>query len=246
MKLYCLGTGGYHPSEHRHTACYYLPELQLVLDAGTGMFRLPNQLKTQQTGALDIFITHAHLDHIIGLTYLLALDSSTVQGVTVHADPAKIKAIKSHLFADLLFPVLPAITFQPLAEPVELGSWRITWFDLRHPGGSVGFRLDGPKQSLAYVTDTTANKQAAYIEPIRDVDLLIHECHFTDEQQASAELTGHSCVSAVAEVAQACGTQQLLLVHVNPHLADDEALLATARRGFPNTQLATDGLVFEV
>ena len=48
MKLHCLGTGGYHPSEHRHTACYYLPELQLVLDAGTGMFRLPNQLKTQQ------------------------------------------------------------------------------------------------------------------------------------------------------------------------------------------------------
>lgn len=245
MKLHCLGTGGYHPNEHRHTACYYLPELELVLDAGTGMFRLPNLLQAKQAQALDIFLTHAHLDHIVGLTYLLVLDGSTVQRVTVHAEQAKIEAIKSHLFAELLFPILPALTFQPLTDPIEIGAWRITWFDLRHPGGSVGYRLDGPQQSLAYVTDTTADRQAAYIEHIRDVDLLVHECYFTDEDQATAELTGHSRVSEVAEVAKASGAQQLLLVHINPHSDDDEALLATARRLLSNTQIATDGLIVE-
>ena len=68
MKLIALGTAGYHPTERRQTACFLLPELGIVLDAGTGMFRLRERLATTQ---LDIYLTHAHLDHVAGLTFLL-------------------------------------------------------------------------------------------------------------------------------------------------------------------------------
>ncbi len=68
MLLNLLGTTGYHPNERRQTACFMLPELGIVLDAGTGMFRVHDHL---QTDTLDIFLSHAHLDHILGLTFLV-------------------------------------------------------------------------------------------------------------------------------------------------------------------------------
>lgn len=250
MKLHCLGTGGYHPSQRRHTPCYYLPDQGIVLDAGTGLFRLPQQLKQHphQTTALDIFLTHAHLDHIVGLTYLLQIPE--VERITVHAEEAKIEAIEEHLFAELLFPVIPAVTFRPLAGPVETGTGaagcRVSWFSLRHPGGSVGYRLDCRGQSLAYVTDTTADERAPYVDQIRNVDLLIHECNFFDHDRAKAELTGHSCVSDVGKVAVACHAQQLLLIHIDPLIESDDELLTAARKVFPNTEIATDGLSLDV
>ena len=69
MKLLLLGTGGYHPNQRRHTACLMLPEAGIVLDAGTGFFRVRQHVATP---SLDILLTHAHLDHVVGLTYLLA------------------------------------------------------------------------------------------------------------------------------------------------------------------------------
>ena len=56
-----LGTAGYHPSETRHTSCLMLPEVGVVLDAGSGMFRVRDLLTTK---TLDIFLSHAHLDHV--------------------------------------------------------------------------------------------------------------------------------------------------------------------------------------
>ena len=62
MQLHLLGTTGYHPNDQRHTACMMLPEIGVVLDAGTAMFRVRDRLCTK---TLDIFLTHAHLDHIV-------------------------------------------------------------------------------------------------------------------------------------------------------------------------------------
>ena len=47
MKLVMLGTTGYHPNDIRQTACYALPEIGVVLDAGTGMFRLREHIATR-------------------------------------------------------------------------------------------------------------------------------------------------------------------------------------------------------
>ncbi|HEX5471716.1 MAG TPA: hypothetical protein VFW73_07500 [Lacipirellulaceae bacterium] len=65
MKLVLLGTGGYFPTSRRQTACLMLPEIGVVLDAGSGICRIGKYLRTDY---LEIFLTHAHLDHIAGLT----------------------------------------------------------------------------------------------------------------------------------------------------------------------------------
>src|SRR6266545_3789299 len=68
MKLVMLGTSGFHPTDEGQTACYMLPELGIMLDAGSGLYRASPYL---QTASLDIYLTHAHSDHILGLDYLV-------------------------------------------------------------------------------------------------------------------------------------------------------------------------------
>src|SRR5687768_9381101 len=100
MKLLLLGTAGYHPSETRHTACLMLPESGIVLDAGTGFFRVRQHL---QTSTLDILLTHAHLDHVAGLTFLLStLHQQQVDRVTIHGAAEKLAAVRDHLLSDHL------------------------------------------------------------------------------------------------------------------------------------------------
>ncbi len=246
MKLILLGTTGYHPNNVRQTACYMLPELGVVLDAGTGMFRVRKHL---QTDSLDIFLTHAHLDHVVGLTYLFdVLHETRVARARVHGDAAKLTAVQEHLFSPELFPVQPPITWLPF-ESSELGlprGGRLRMFPLRHPGGSLGFRLDWADRSLAYVTDTVAEDDADYVDEIRGVDLLLHECYFDDQQAERAELTGHSATSNVARVARRAGVGRLILVHINPlSEAADPIGIDVARSIFPATQIGSDHMEVE-
>jgi ribonuclease BN (tRNA processing enzyme) len=240
MRLILLGTTGYHPNDRRHTPCIVLPECGLLLDAGTSMFRAGRYLTTD---TLDIFLTHTHLDHVIGLTYLFdVLAEHALRRVTLHAAPDKLAAIDAHLFAEALFPKKPPYESRPIAAVTPLrDGGRLTHFPLAHPGGVLGFRLDWPGHSLAYVTDTTAAADAPYLEHIRGVDLLVHECYFGDDMADWAKKTGHSCTTPVAEVARAAGVGRLLLTHVNPRSeADDPIGLATARAIFPATEIGAD------
>jgi ribonuclease BN (tRNA processing enzyme) len=119
-------------------------------------------------------------------------------------------------------------------------------FPLKHPGTSLGFRLDWPGHSLAYVTDTTASADASYIQEIRGVDLLLHEAYFADDAGNLPEITGHSSLPHVVRIAADANVGRLVLVHVDPKTPDDSWYdLAGARRVFANTQLGSDCMEVE-
>jgi ribonuclease BN (tRNA processing enzyme) len=245
MKLVLLGTTGYHPTNDRHTACLMIPEHGVLLDAGTSLFRARQFLATS---TLDIFLTHAHLDHVIGLTYLFdVLYEKPMDYVYVHGERDKLAALDQHLFHEALFPARPGFQWKPLTGNVHLpGGGTLTHFPLKHPGGTLGFRLEWPGHSLAYVTDTTARADAAYVSHIRDVDLLIHECYFADGWEALAEKTGHSCTSPVAQVAAAANVGRLVLVHINPlDPTADPIGVDHARQIFPATEMGYDLMELE-
>lgn len=245
MKLVLLGTGGYFPTTRRHTACFLLPEVGVVLDAGSGMCRLGEHLQTER---LDVFLTHAHLDHIAGLTYLINVVSREVlQQTTIHGEAAKLDAVREHLFAEAIFPVPPPFRFAPLGGTHDLpGGGKLSCFPLAHPGGSLGFRLDWPGHSLAYVTDTTAAADANYVAQIHGVDLLLHEAYFADDVNGLPALTGHSALLSVAEVAAAANVARLVLVHIDPRVDNDSHYnLAAARRVFLNTRIGSDCMELE-
>jgi len=240
MRIIFLGTGGYHPNERRHTAGVFLPELGIALDAGSGFFRAQQHL---QQKTLDIFLTHSHLDHICGLTFFLVpvLDG-TVEHVRVHGSTETINAVREHLFAPAIFPVMPPFEWLELTTESQVplaqnGTLRCV--ELEHPGGSLGFRLDWPDRSLAYITDTTAPGE--YLSFIEGVDVLIHECYFPDRLGDLAARTGHSASTEVARVARASGAERVYLVHTDPQRSDDDPIgLESMRKIYAPIELVED------
>ena len=239
MKFHFLGTTGYHPNERRQTACMMIPELGIIFDAGTGLFRARRLIQTQ---TLDIFMSHVHLDHSVGLTFLYdVLQEKKVDQVNVHVAANKIDAVKNHLFSNELFPVAPNFELVPLAASVEILGARIDSTDLEHPGGSHGFRVTVNGSSLAYITDTTAKLDSSYLEFIRFVDVLVHECYFPDGCESQAQLTGHSCLTPVAQLAAQAHAKALYLVHINPLNESSEPFdLSTVESIYPNIIVASD------
>jgi ribonuclease Z len=243
MRVEFLGTGGFYPNERRHTTCVMLPEVGIVLDAGTGFFRVIPRLETSE---LDIFLSHAHLDHVVGLPFLLtALLSGKPTRATIHATPQTLAAVQEHVFAQPIFPILPPYAFQPLAEKVSVqGQGTLSHRALGHPGGSIGFRIDWPGRSLAFITDTTVD--GSYTDFIDGVDLLIHECYFPDELSEVAAKTGHSSTTPVAELARKARVGRLCLIHLDPRRTDADPIgLGTARKIFRKTELAEDLMTVE-
>lgn len=220
MDVHFLGTTGYHPNQHQHTMCIMIPELGIVFDAGTGMFRVRDLI---QTSELTVLLSHAHLDHVMGLTFLFDVLYDKPCSARVIGQQAKLAAIKEHLFSPLLFPVQPPYSETSLESLTDNQSWEIAkgvrcrWFPVTHPGGAVAYRLDfADGRSLAYVTDTTASAGSDYEQEIQNVDLLIHECYFPDGLEDKAELTGHSCLSPVIQLGHRVQAGKLALVHLNP------------------------------
>ena len=246
MQIILLGTTGYHPNNNRHTACMMIPEKGIVLDAGTGFFRVREHLQTKH---LNVYMSHAHLDHSMGLTFLFdVLWDKDCDDVRVFGEKEKLDTITNHLLDPMLFPVKPPFKSKPLPEsPFESKTGeKVTYFPLVHPGGSVGYRFDFEDTSLAYVTDTTACPDAGYVESIAGVDLLLHECYFRDGYEERAELTGHSCITPVAKVAAKARVKKLVLLHVNPlDESDDPVGIETAKAIFPETYLGEDNMVID-
>jgi ribonuclease BN (tRNA processing enzyme) len=252
MRIVLLGTGGFHPNERRHTACVMLPESGVIFDAGTAFFRVAERL---QTDSVQIFLTHAHLDHIAGLTFFLVpLLRGTVKRARLYGSARTLDAVRQHLFAKPVFPILPSFEFIELdqSEAVEVPGGVLTHRPLpSHPAGSTAFRMDwpirdgAPPKSLAYITDTSVD--GSYTEFVRGVDLLIHECYFPDDKAVWANQTGHSHTTPVAELARAAGVGRLVLVHVDPlSPLEDPVDVAAARRIFPDTELGRDLDEFKV
>jgi len=220
MQIHCLGTTGYHPSPTRHTACYYLPELNLLLDAGTGLFRLIPLLQSNGTESLNILLSHAHLDHVVGLTFLLdVLAVTPLRKVSLWGQPEKLDAIQQHLYTPLLFPVEASFDIQLLSDcrhQLAIGQCDVEYYPLDHPGGSLGFIIQAHGKRIAYLTDTTPRIHHEWIGRLRDIDLLMHECYFDDTQEELALRSGHSWLSTVTELVEQVRPKQTLLIHVNP------------------------------
>jgi ribonuclease BN (tRNA processing enzyme) len=253
MRLHFLGTAGYHNGKRRQTSCVFLPEAGVMLDAGTGLFRATPLIAKE---FLHIFLSHAHLDHVFGLTCLLdVVTKSVLKKIYVYAEQAKIDAIKTGMLHPLLFPAeLPVewVSLESLGNSFVLDNAVIRWFPLVHPGGSVGYRIDWDDVSLAYVTDTTAEKKSPYWQEVCGVDWLIHECNFSDSETEFATMTGHSWTSAVLEGAKRARVQRLVLTHFQPmnESSDPVDLAATLAKhrdqGPDQIILADDQLCIEL
>lgn len=243
MQVEFLGTGGFHPNDRRETACIMLPEIGLIFDAGTSAYRVPKHI---QTDTLDLFLTHAHLDHICGLTYLITPPlTGQIKHLRVYGRKCVIEAVRDHLFSQYVFPVSAPFEFIELDDAGSLkldSGMTIEWEKLlEHPGYSTAFKTDLGNHQFAYVTDTIVHP--SYRDFITDVDTLVHECYFPDSKTDWANHTGHTHATPLAKLAKEVNAGQLIAVHIDPlDESDDPIGLDGMKAIYPQITIADDGL----
>lgn len=259
MRLLPLGTNGFLPGHGRQTMSFLLERAGevILLDAGSGVSRLLEPAARALLGGarrLDVVLTHYHLDHVIGLSYLPGVARELAVRIFAPAPPLTESGPEalSALIAPPLFPVpferfpMP-VEIRPYAGPeLEAGTFRFRVRAQRHPGGSAGLRLG---DELAFVTDTVC--EAGTLDFVRGVGSLLHEVWLTDEEAAreDAARTGHSAAGEVADLARGAGVGRLLPVHHHPRrdaaqLAAVAAVLAARAR--LEVLLPLDGATIEL
>lgn len=99
-------------------------------------------------------------------------------------------------------------------------------------------------RSFAYCSDT------AYYEPIIDlvkgVDLLYHEATFISGSEDRADLTRHSTAEQAATIAKKAEVKKLIIGHFSAKYKELDPFLEQAQAVFSNTELALEGLHFEI
>ncbi len=101
-----------------------------------------------------------------------------------------------------------------------------------------------PARRYAYCSDTAyAPEIVQYIE---NVGLLYHEATFAESERQRALETFHSTSSQAAEIARAAKVKKLVIGHYSSRYNELGVLLKEATAVFPNTELASEGKIFEL
>jgi phosphoribosyl 1,2-cyclic phosphodiesterase len=264
------GVRGTAPTPHAdkvryggHTSCASLrlgPGEYIVIDAGTGLMDLGERVmaEAERDGALAVrihlLLTHFHLDHILGLPFFRPLFSPRAS-IAVHApaEPDETERLLAGLMSGRYFPVhfdeTPAAkTFLRFEPGLTVGGVRVDSCPLRHPQGSVAYRLEFEGRTLVSATDTEhpeSGLDARLAALASGADWLVYDAMYTPGEYAAGKRGwGHSTWAAGADLAAAAGVRTLVLAHLGPEHSDDrvDATLAAARERFPRTLAARQGL----
>jgi phosphoribosyl 1,2-cyclic phosphodiesterase len=217
----------------------------LILDAGTGIRELGRSLMARANGhsvAGDIFLTHAHWDHIQGIPFFAPLfhrgNHFTIWGSK--SLQTSIDRVVRDQMSPVVFPVsfeeLQArIDFQELDEECRAGSgYQVASMAVRHPGGALGYRFtdgNGAGGGLVYVSDNELNPSARYDTPAgwrdrfvnftRGAAVLVHDTMYTADEYPGFVGWGHSTHQDAVELALEAEVERLVLFHYHPERTDD-------------------------
>lgn len=232
----------------------------LILDAGTGLRGLGDEL--MKTGARDVhlLLSHLHWDHIQGLPFFVPLYSPRTN-LAVYGPRATNHSLEQVLARQMTAPVFPV---ELSAAPAQLaaleigdgsrfriGDVEVRVARLRHPGGVLAYRIDYAGHALVYATDTehASSVDPALVALARGANVLIYDAQYTpDEYYGRAGPAkigwGHSTYEEGVKVAHAAGVGRLVLFHHDPRRSDAEVaeIAALARQDFPDTVAAREGM----
>ncbi len=101
-----------------------------------------------------------------------------------------------------------------------------------------------PPRSYAFCTDTAYTE--AIVPIIEKVTLLYHESTFVAEMSEEADQTYHSTTAEAARIAHLAKADKLILGHYSSRYRDTKPLEDEAKKVFPNTIAADDGLEIHI
>ena len=99
-------------------------------------------------------------------------------------------------------------------------------------------------RSYAYLSDTAYSAKAA--ERVHGVDLLYHETTYSTREAMFAKGRGHSTTVEAAKVALKAEAKRLIIGHFSSRYKNLEELCEESRTIFPNTDIAAEGMTFNI
>ncbi|OHT11998.1 sulfohydrolase/Glycosulfatase, Zn-dependent hydrolase [Tritrichomonas foetus] len=262
LEVHCLGTNGFHSTESSHTACYMIPSLGVIFDAGSGFFRVVDLIRKWDLEEVNIFMSHGHMDHIDGIhSTLEIIEMTKCKKVNVFAEQKVLNGIKT-IFADPFFPSLPPMNLIPLdletfheisltcpnpnienncGNPtIEV---KVNYFPLKHTTTCFGYVLEALGKRIAYVTDTSSNPCSTYIKNLENLDTLFHEVHSINEEQSVK--FGHTDAENLAKVCNIVKPKKLVTIHHNPN-GDRYEIVDFIKKEFCDVVAAEDKMIISI
>lgn len=219
-----LGTAAALPTDDRGNSALALlgdpSEPGLLIDCGDGVYRALVRAEVGPDAIGDIFITHAHIDHIGGLPSLI--ESFRLAGrrrplrVFALPEPMMIAQRLLEVFAFELtldawpFPV--SLTTVDEESKLSFLGAPTRLYRMRHSVPSAGLRIELASGALAYTCDTEPNPAIQTLG--QQARILITECTTLHKNVAMARMGKHMTALEAGQQAAECGAESLALVHL--------------------------------
>lgn len=199
MQVRVLGSSGSEVPGHNSPA--FLIEDFLLLDAGTVSFSLDTQAQCKIS---HIFLTHAHLDHIKAIPFLVDNIVSNDQRcqIAILSGKEVIADLKRNIFNDRIWPDFtiiptpenPVMRYQVISTRgfLEIRGFRIYASRVNHAVPAYGYMVQNTsKRCLVYTGDTGPTERIWKRMQGHAVEGLIIEVSFPDEMRDLALASGH-------------------------------------------------------
>lgn len=222
----------------------------LIFDAGTGirplgiyLAKLAEKIKDLQ---IHIFLSHTHWDHIQGIPFF---KPGYIEGIKIniygnHSRKGTLEAILASQMNSKYFPV-PLSRLKAELIVTELGNkdlyilpFKIEWQDqVKHPGGSVRYKISTDHSSIVYSTDveldafyppTSASDSKLllnYLKFIHNADLLIADGQYHRREYTLHKGWGHSSFLTAIKLSTEAGVKRLSIFHHDPQHSDHTLML---------------------
>lgn len=219
----------------------------LIFDAGTGMRELGVHLLRTRPRDLTIhlFLSHPHWDHIQGFPFFgpAYVNTTTLYVYGPKGDDKNYQLLSGQM-SNAYFPVrfsdlgANIVSRSFAGASVKAGDVKVTSFGQKHPGGSMGFRVDHGEKAVVFATDSELDQvitdQALVkrkpdalrelpndlVEAISGADLLIADAQYTDQEYGTKIGWGHPRATTVVDFAVQGQVRQLALTHHDPMHSD--------------------------
>jgi len=251
IKIIFLGTNGWYDTATGNTICVLIdaPEAYIVLDAGNGIYKLDRYIKENKP--IYLFLSHFHLDHIIGLHILAKFKFK--QGIDIYVQPGTKEFIRNFINRPLTAPIRILPTKVRISEfPCWVNRHTknfgvaVKALPLRHVERCFGFRFDFNGKVISYCPDTGVCENAVKLS--KGADLLIAECAFKTGQKS--DKWPHLNPTTAAEIAKKAVAKKLALVHFDAEvyktLAERKQAGKQARKIFRRTIASEDGMIMTI
>ncbi|MEC9073042.1 MAG: MBL fold metallo-hydrolase [Myxococcota bacterium] len=218
--------------------------------------RKPPMGKVDRSPIDGVLLTHAHMGHYLGLSYL-GFEAVSTKGVPVWASERMGAFLRDNgPWSQLVSQKNIRLERATPETPFTLdGDLKVTPFLVPHRDeytDTLGYRVDGPNRSLVYIPDTAPWRKwkAPLKDRLKGVDVaLLDATFYSGDELPGRDLSriGHPLVVDTMDLLQdrvKAGTLEVYFIHLNhsnPALAPDSAARKEIqKRGFHVARVGQD------